>query len=192
MNTDHIDNLKVLAAVNHNSVSEQNLKLLGVKYNLSDMEMHELDQYCKDSGITIYDEEKEACVSDDVNDDCYIKKTDTMAKEEKENKKQVSSITKRIMHMAEIKARERVKGRGWLCGTYTSSVRRSVEQQVRSRFTNEELKYIIDHLNDSDEEVLFTMGDPQSPEMCDILNDKLNELIPRLHINRSYMKLLDD
>ena len=58
MERDYIGNLKVLAAINRNTVSEQNLKLLEIKYNLSDSEMHDLVQYCKDQGIEIYDEEK--------------------------------------------------------------------------------------------------------------------------------------
>ena len=45
MERDYIGNLKVLAAINRNTVSEQNLKLLEIKYNLSDSEMHDLVQY---------------------------------------------------------------------------------------------------------------------------------------------------
>lgn len=196
MNNDCIENLRVLAAINHNSVSEQNLKLLGEKYSLSEAELQELDQYCKDNGIDVYDEEKMACISGENNNGnnvtCSVRKTDCITEEEKENQKMASIITKRIMHIAAIKARKSVNGRGWLCGTYTGSVRRLVEQRVRRSFSNEELKYIVDHLSDSDEEDLFAIEDQQSPGTCDILNDKLNELIPRLHINRFYSDIFED
>ena len=195
MERDYIGNLKVLAAINRNTVSEQNLKLLEIKYNLSDSEMHTLVQYCKDQGIEIYDEEKKAYISNKGNKensaDCHIIKNDSITEEEKDNQKLASIIAKRIMHMAAIKARKRVNGRGWLCGTYARSKRRLVEFKIRSLFSEEELKYIVDHLKDSEEE-LFAMEDQQDPGMCKMLNDKLNELIPRLHINHYYSDLFDD
>lgn len=190
MNIDCMKNLRVLVAINQNSVSEQNLKLLGVKYNLSDAELQELSQYCKDNGIDVYDEEKKVCVSDNSNA-CSIRKTDSMTEEEKENGKQVSIIAKRIMHVAVVRARKRVNGLGWLCGTYTSSVKRLVEKQIRKCFSNEELNYIVERLTDSDEDIIITK-DQQSPEKSEELNDKLNDLIPRLHINRFYTDLFAD
>ena len=59
MERDYIGNLEVLAAINRNTVSGQNLKVLGMKYDLTDSELQEMVQYCKDHGIHIYDEEKE-------------------------------------------------------------------------------------------------------------------------------------
>ena len=193
MNRDFLENLKVLAAINQNYVSEQNLKLLGEKYSLSDTEMRELNQYCKDIGIGVYDEEKKACIPDDSCVPQPTSKAGQMKGEgENEDNRRVSIIARHIMHIATIRARKRVNHRGWLCGTYTSSVRRSVEQKVRRCFSSEEMKFIIDHLTDSDEEELFAMKDQQSSEICDILNNKLNEIIPQLHINRFYSDFLDD
>lgn len=187
MNIDCIENLRVLAAINQNSVSEQNLNLLGIKYNLSDAELQELIQYCKDNGIDIYDEEDRASISDDNDAACLNRKTEHMTEEEKENKEWASVIAKRIMQMATVEANKRANGRGWICGTYASAIRQNVEKVIRMYFTREELKYIVEHLTDSDEAECFAMKDPESPETSDILNDKLNQLIPRLHVNPIYL-----
>lgn len=63
------------------------------------------------------------------------------------------------MRIASVRARKRVNGRRWLCGTYTSSVKRVVEQQVKRFFSSEEMKYIIDHLTDFDKEEHFAIED---------------------------------
>lgn len=191
MERDYIGNLKVLAAINRNSVSEQNLKLLGVKYSLSDAEMHELYQYCKDNGIEVYDEEIIASVSDDSMAAHPVRKAEFLTEEEREYHRQVSIIAKQIMHIASVRARKRVNGRGWLCGTYTSSVRKAVESQVRRCFSQDELEFIINHLSDPDE-TGFTLQDREKQEICEDLNDRLNELIPQLHINRFYSDLFDE
>lgn len=193
MNSDCIENVRVLASINKNSVSEQDLKILGTKYNLSDAEMQKLNQYCRDNGIVVYDEEEMACVSDDRSAAQSTRKPDQIDREGKREKnRQVSFITKRIMCIAKVRARKRVNSLGWLCGTYANSVERSVERNVRRTFSSEEMKYIIDHLTDFDEEECFAMEDQQSPETCNILNHRLNELIPRLHLNRLNSDLFDD
>ena len=193
MERDYIGNLKVLAAINRNTISEQNLKLLEIKYSLSDSEMHNLVQYCKDQGIEIYDEEKRNNNADDESHIPSVKKKKTITTEELEHNKMASSIAKRIMHIAAIKALKRVNGRGWLCGTYTNSVRRTVERQVNRCFSLEESKFIIDHLPDeNDEDEIFTLVDQDRKEMCEALSKKLNEIIPRLHVNLFYTDLFDD
>ncbi len=192
MNHDCMENVRVLAAINKNSVSEQNLKLLGAKYNLSEEEIQNLNQYCKDNGIAIYDEEEMACLSNDKYAAQPARKPEQIDEEgEKVKNIQALTIANRIMHIASVRARKRMNSRGWLCGTYMSSVTRSVGQQVKRIFSCEEMKYIIEHLTDFDGEEFFAMEDQQSPETCDILNRKLNELIPRLHINRFYSELFD-
>lgn len=193
MERDYIGNLKVLAAINRNTVSEQNLKLLEIKYNLSDSEMHTLVQYCKDQGIEIYDEENRHNNADNGSHIPTVKKEKTITAEELEHNKMASSIAKRIMHIAAIKARKRVNDRGWLCGTYTNSVRRKVERQIKGCFSLEELIFIIDHLPDeNDEDEIFTLVDQDRKEMCEALSKKLNEIIPRLHVNLFYTDLFDD
>ena len=193
MERDYVGNLKVLAAINRNTISEQNLKLLEIKYSLSDSEMHNLVQYCKDQGIEIYDEEKRNNNADDESHIPSVKKKKTITTEELEHNKMASSIAERIMHIAAIKARKRVNGRGWLCGTYTSSVRRTVERQVKRCFSLEESKFIIDHLPDeNDEDEIFTLVDQDRKEMCEALSKKLNEIIPRLNVNLFYTDLFDD
>ena len=193
MERDYIGNLKVLAAINRNTISEQNLKLLEIKYSLSDSEMHNLVQYCKDQGIEIYDEEKRNNNADDESHIPSVKKKKTITTEELEHNKMASSIAKRIMHIAAIKALKRVNGRGWLCGTYTNSVRRTVERQVKRCFSLEESKFIIDHLPDeNDEDEIFTLVDEDRKEMCEALSKKLNEIIPRLHVNLFYTDFFDD
>lgn len=193
MERDYIGNLKVLAAINRNTISEQNLKLLEIKYSLSDSEMHNLVQYCKDQGIEIYDEEKRNNNADDESHIPSVKKKKTITTEELEHNKMASSIAERIMHIAAIKALKRVNGRGWLCGTYTNSVRRTVERQVKRCFSLEESKFIIDHLPDeNDEDEIFTLVDQDRKEMCEALSKKLNEIIPRLHVNLFYTDFFDD
>ena len=50
------------------------------------------------------------------------------------------------MHLASVKAHKRVEGKGWLCGTYTSSIRRNVESYLVSKFDESEMDYIIEHM----------------------------------------------
>ena len=135
MNSDCMENARVLASTNNNSVSEQNLKLLVVKYNLSDEELQKLNQYCKDNGIIVFDEEEMACESNNRSADHSTRKYD-QKDTERETNRQVSIIANRIMRIASVSARKRVNGRGWLCGTYTSSVKRVVEQQVKRFFSS--------------------------------------------------------
>lgn len=188
-----MENVRVLAAINKNTVSEQNLKILSVKYNLSDEEMQELNQYCKDNGIIVYDEEEMACLLDYRRIAQSVRKPSQIDVErEREKNRQTSIIAKRIMRVAYVSARKRANNNGWLCGTYMRSVWRLVQRQVKRAFSGEEMKYIIDHLNDFDEEDFFAMEDQQSPERCDVLNKKLNELIPRLQIKRFYSDIFDE
>ena len=92
-----------------------------------------------------------------------------------------------------MEARKRTEGRGWLCGTYTSSKRKTLEREIDRRFTDEEIEFIKAQLpDDSDDETEFALQDPERQEMCDDMSSKLNALIPRLHINHFWSDLLDD
>ena len=191
MERDYIGNLEVLAAINRNTVSEQNLKVLGMKYDLTDSELQEMVQYCKDHGIHIYDEEKTAVRSDDA---IAIKKK-SLPPEEIERNKMALLITKHIMSIAASRALKRVNGRGWLCGTYTSAKEGTLEKYVKRAFSIEELRFITVHLPDVEanrRDGSFALTDPERPEMCEELNRKLNHLIPRLHVNPFYSDVFDN
>lgn len=41
-------------------------------------------------------------------------------------------------------------------------------------------------MEETDEDIVFSMVDELEQETCDTLNGKLNELIPRLHVNLFY------
>lgn len=56
MEKDYIGNLRVLASAHNNSVSEQSLEVLRLKFGLGDAEMEEMKAYCTEHGISIYDE----------------------------------------------------------------------------------------------------------------------------------------
>lgn len=96
------------------------------------------------------------------------------------------------MHIAAAAARKRVHGRGWLCGTYTNNVCKSVEKKVMRSFDEIEIDYIIDHLSsESDEDICFHMLDDQNPEKIAYYNSELNSMIPKLMINRFYSDLFE-
>ena len=206
---DYIENLKVLAGVHMHFVSSQNLDLLREKYGLSDPEFEEMKVYCKEYGITVYDEEKggkDAAVSAEANiirnkssptkggslcEEVY----NDIIRENKENLDRIHKIARCIMRIASTKARRGVKGLGWVCGTYANSVRKSVEVKLKHSFTRDQLQFIIDHLpsnREADEAECFSLTDPKEQKMCDEMSIKLNELIPKLHVNISYSSLLDD
>lgn len=121
------------------------------------------------------------------------KNTDnTISVEERVQLKKVRHIAKHIMHIAAVAARKRVHGRGWLCGTYTNNVRKSVEKKVMRSFDEIEIDYIIDHLpSESDEDICFHMLDDQNPEKMAYYNSELNSMIPKLMINRFYSDLFE-
>ena len=56
MEKDYIGNLRVFASVHNNTVSEQSLEVLRLKFGLGDAEMEEMKAYCAEHGISIYDE----------------------------------------------------------------------------------------------------------------------------------------
>ena len=190
MNTDCMENLRVLAGCNFNSVSEQDLRLLGEKYCLSDEELQELKQYCAEHGIDVYDEVELAGVSDDEYADSPIEEMYRMTDEEKEGRKLASALLKRILQLSEEKSRKNRKVK--MCGTYLTHLIESMERLVMRGFSNEQLKYVIAHLTYSDENGFFVRADQQDPEMCDKLNERLTQLISRLRINRLNSDMFDD
>lgn len=179
------ENIRVVAAVNSNRISEQNLKLLQLKYKITDMEG--CLQFCAENNIEAYKEEYVDAIS--------LRRGNVTSKscktpEEIYRNKLAKIITRRIMHLGSVKARKRVSDagfRGWLCGTYTSKISESLCSRVKYVFTVKEMEYILAHLvEETDEDIVFSMVDELEQETCDTLNGKLNELIPRLHVNLFY------
>lgn len=171
--------------VNCNRISEQNLKLLQLKYKIIDMEG--CLQFCAENNIEVYEES--------YVDDIPLIKDNVTSKprktpEEIYRNKLAKIITLRIMHLGSVKARKRVSDAGfcgWLCGTYISKISESLCSRVKHVFSVKEMEYILAHLvEQNDEAIAFSMVDDLEQETCDTLNGKLNELIPRLHVNLFY------
>ena len=112
---------------------------------------------------------------------------------EQERRKIIRTIASCIVHKGAIRAKKRTKGRGWLCGTYTSAVREIIEKKMECMFTDEQIEFIKVHLPEkTDDRTEFALQDPEHQELCDEMNSKLNELIPSLHVNHYWHDLLDD
>ncbi len=192
MEKDYVENLKAVAGVGGNKISEKNLVLLKEKYNLTEEGMKEMKAYCNTHRILIYDEIAKGEFAEDMND-VKPSRRKSVPIEERNRLKKSRVITKRIMHLASVSARKRVEGRGWLCGTYTSSVRRSTERFVMRKFVESEMDYIIEHFPpENDEDICFQMMDDENPEKITYYNSELNSMIPRLIINRFYSDLFEE
>ena len=145
-----------------------------------------MKEYCNLHGIIIYNEE-EKVDSDDVIKGVKQRGSKNLSEEEKIRLNKVKIITKHIMCLASVKARKIVQGRGWLCGTYTSNVRKTIERHVMRKFDELEMNYIIEHLPvENDEDTCFMMKDADDPQRIIHYNDELNRMIARLYINRFY------
>ena len=68
MEKDYVENLKAVAGVGGNKISEQNLVLLKEKYNLTEEGMKEMKAYCNTHRILIYDEIAKGEFAEDMND----------------------------------------------------------------------------------------------------------------------------
>lgn len=187
MKKDYMENLRVVARAGGNKISQQNLFLLKEKYHLADEKMEEMKEYCKMNRILIYDEEENNDSAEEIQPVKRCTGNKVPTEEERIQLKKAKLITKHIMHLAAVSARKRVQGRGWLCGTYTNNVQKSVERYVMRKFDESEMDYIIEHLpEENDEDICFRMVDADNPQMVIYYNDQLNSMIPKLHINRSY------
>ena len=182
MKKDYIGNLRVLAKLHQQTVSEQNLQILRVKYGLTDDEYAEMTSYCSEHGIRIYDEKEDAVFDRPP----IIIRKKPLTEEQKQFNIMAKMVSDRIMAIATKRARERAQGQGWLCGTYTSSVGKTMNRWVRMSFTADELRFITDHLVPVTSEgarECFALHDPEAQALCDEMNVRLNEVIPALHVN---------
>lgn len=149
-------------------------------------------EYCKQHSILIYNEEEHADSIDRANTLKQRNENITLTETEKSKLKKARHITRHIMHLAATRARKRVKGQGWLCGTYTSGVRKYVERYVMRTFNEDEMDYIIGHLpTENEEDTCFLMVDVSEPQRIMYYNDMLNSVIPRLHINHFYSDIFE-
>lgn len=191
MEKDYIENLRVVISVGGNKISQQNLNLLKVKYNLTDSEMGEMNEYCISHGIEIFDEETIETASEAVR--TVMHKSKSRLTEDRIRLEKSRIIAKYIMHLAEVKVSKEVHDRGWVCGTNIGSVRECIERIIVKRFDETQMDYIIEHLpEENDEDISFQMVDDQNPKMSASINEQLNKLIPRLHINHFYSDLFDN
>lgn len=184
MKMGYVEAFARLAERKNNIVTEQELLDFQQRYRLTRTEIEEVKEYCKEQGISIiYAEDPVA--ERTLTAASYLSPTD--------RRRSIRTIASHIVNKGAIRARKRTKGRGWLCGTYTSSKRKTIEREIDRRFTDEEIEFIKAHLpEDSDDETEFALQDPERRGMCDEINNKLNALIPRLHINHFWSDLLDD
>ena len=179
MERDYIGNLRAAAGVHGNSISEQNVELLCEKYDLTEAERADMLQYCREQGISIYNEEENE--SDFVDVSAPAKYEESLTEEQEEAERLVNAVSERIMHVALVKLQNRRKRRVQLCGFYLYHKERKLAEKVKRIFTIDQLRFINDHLlTFRDEEESFALEDPREQELCAELNNKLNALLHRL------------
>lgn len=190
MESEYIRNLcAIIGARSNATVNDQVLEILRNKYNLTDNEWKTMIEYCNEHQISINHMGKET-VDDSVQVSEEPDAKQDVTAEERELDRYVETITGRIMHIAAVRAKKRVNGKGWICGTYTKSVANLVKRKVKYNFSINQLRFIVDHLPDeSDIEERFSLQDPENVYECIVLNDALNMLIPRLITHRFYSEI---
>lgn len=193
MESEYIRNLcAIIGARSNATVDDETMEILRNKYNLTDNEWKNMIEYCNEHQISINHMEKET-VDDSVQVSKEPDAKQDMTAEERELDGYVETITGRIMHIAVVRAKKRVNGKGWICGTYTKSVANLVKRKVKYNFSINQLRFIVDHLPDeSDIEERFSLQDPENVYECNVLNDTLNMLIPRLIIHLFYSEIFKD
>ena len=183
MEKNYLDNLKALAGTNNYTITNHDLTLLCTKYNLSDAEAEEMLRYCEEHGIMI-SEEKEKYGSEDNIEINHLLVFE-LNEEQKEHNKLACEVSDRIMHIAVDKVlKEHETQFGWFCSRYLKIIRKRVTEKVRRKFSIEQLYFIIEHMSESTEEESFNLEDQQEQDLCNVLNRKLNELIPNLRVTR--------
>ena len=188
MKLGYIQTFAELAQSRNKIVTEQELIAFQKRYYLIGTEMDEIKEYCTEHGITIVytEDSKPKTVSRRIQSaGTYLPRP--------ERRRIISTIASEIVHKGVVRARKRSNGRGWLCGTYTSGMRKTVERYMDRRFTDDQIEFIISHLSeDADDETEFALQDPENQELCDELSRELNALIPKIHLNRFVSDFLDD
>ena len=172
---------------NKNIVSEQELMAFQNKYNLAEKEMDEIKEYCIEHDIMIFYAE-----DFDVKDVSHRIQTAGTYLPKTERRRIIRTIASEIVHKGVVRARKRTSGRGWLCGTYACHKMKIIERRVAYGFTDEEIEFIKSHLPENSDEAEFALLDPEKQAQCDEMSQKLNALIPRIHLNLFLSDFMDD
>ena len=179
------------AARKNNTLTEEDLSLFEKRYNVYEAEMDEVRRYCSDHGITIV--RPDGSVAEEGADKARSAERHLSEEECRKRRRMIRTIAGFIVHKGAIKARKRVEGRGWICGTYTSSIRRTIEKVLERRFSEDEIAFIYARLpKESEEETEIVLKDPENQERCEELNRILNGLIPKIYVNHYWSDFLSD
>lgn len=186
---EYIKNLHAIASISGNIVSFSELTILRIKYNLTDKEWENMMGYCNEHDIQVCESKEDKSFPEDT-DTLLENFEEEPSAEQNERNELAYIITERIMHLAAVRALKRVNYRGWLCGTYMSSVARPIRLKVAVILSIEEMKYVVSHLPvETEDEEFFNIhtDNLKEADKCHTLNKTLNNLIPKLRINR-YLK----
>ena len=188
---EYIEEIRMLAGVGSGGVSVQRLGMLREKYNLTDEQMDEIQEYCAEHWISVYDEDIIA-----VNIEAMSKQVPAAPPRKKEKSEYdmlIDTVVDIVMRKAIAIALKRKSRRGWICGNHTDVVRSTLANTVRRNFSADELRFIAGHVSASDQDDSpFSMADSSDQALCDTLNDRLNEIIPGIHVNSFASDFLRD
>ena len=180
----------MLSGVGYGSVPIRRVEMLRDKYNLTDEQMDEIQQYCAEHWISVYDEDIVAANIKALSE--QVPSSPPREKEKNECDILVDKVVDLVMHKAIAIALKRKNGRGWLCGTHLNATSNVLTNVVRRNFSADELRFIDEHVSASDDVSPFSMTDPSAQALCDTLNDRLNEIIPGIHVNSYITDLFRD
>ena len=183
MQRDYIGHLRALIGVTGYSVSQQNLDILRIKYELTDTEADEMRQYCIEHNVVIYDELEKHKNSESSEKPEQIKRrhSRTLTEEEKEYRKLIGKVSTCIVNLGMNRTRNSTKDMIGFCGTYTSSIREGIAKRVQRVFSADQLRFIVAHLPENlEDDEFFSLKDPLEQELCNELSQEMNSLIPRV------------
>ena len=188
---EYIEEIRMLAGVGSGGVSVQRLGMLREKYNLTDEQMDEIQEYCAEHWISVYDEDIIAANIEAMSK--QVPAAPPRKKEKSEYDMLIDTVVDIVMRKAIAIALKRKSRRGWICGNYTDAVRSTLANTVRRNFSADELRFIAGHVSASDQDDSpFSMADSSDQALCDTLNDRLNEIIPGIHVNSFASDFLRD
>ena len=186
-----IETFSQFAARRDNSVSQDDLMVFRKRYNVYETEMDEIIQLCGEHDIKIVNTE-DSVPKKATNRNCMAG-MHLSEEERRKYRKMVRTIAGLIVNKGSIRARKRTEGRGWICGTYTSRIRTTIEKRLGLMFTYDQIEFIYSHLPEEyDDETELVLQDPENHELCDEISEKLNTLIPKIYVNHYWSDFLSD
>ena len=184
-----LENLRAVAGSQHHAVSWQSLELLCRKHGLTDAQRKEVIRFCREEGIRIFDEVKEAREKMPRPERGFGKERMAEREQERRYEKLCRYLAGWLVYYGMKRTREEMEQageQGRFCGTYTSSLMRGLAYRLRRSFSLEELSVILSHLPASaKEERGFALQDEKEPERCQELNRQLDEMIPKVLCRRT-------